>query len=596
MNECHVMAKRVVPMAPEAPAPGEQPGFPRGLSRRPGTIVARFPGPALIADAGGGIGAANDRASDLAAALQSGPTPELGEAIAAVARSREAANERIAIPGAEGPQVLDLVFLSLGAEDERAKVLVLGRDATVEHNLINALIASRQLFKDVVGCTSDFAWETREDGTFGFVSPRGALGYQAHQLDRQHPRTFLDRDHEPPEVLPFEAQSKMIDEEVWLRRADGSAACVLTSCVPVFSETGRWLGARGLCRDVTETRARDAALAQLQTRDMLMGKMVDSIRNEFDPKRMLGVAADSTAQSLDARFCWILRVDHGGELKLEVSHEGSTGAPPEAAVDAAVAAIEADDDSAVFDLDVGELKILVARARYHAHQNGAICLARGRADHPWEADDRALLAGVGNHLGIAIAQIADHEALERLSRTDELTGLVNRRAFYDVVASRFNHLRRMGRHGALLYIDLDNFKPVNDVHGHAQGDLVLKELARLLTESSRAGDIPARFGGDEFVLWLEETDEISAISKAEALLSASAGLRPFSGAADRPLGISIGIAISHPAAVGLDLKALIASADQAMYQAKRAGKGGYVLVAESDTAPADSTEKVEKPQ
>ena len=71
MNECHVMAKRVVPMAPEAPAPGEQPGFPRGLSRRPGTIVARFPGPALIADAGGGIGAANDRASDLAAALQS---------------------------------------------------------------------------------------------------------------------------------------------------------------------------------------------------------------------------------------------------------------------------------------------------------------------------------------------------------------------------------------------------------------------------------------------------------------------------------------------------------------------------------------------
>ena len=580
-------------MAPAAPAEREQPELPRALSRRPATIVARFSRPALVADAGGGLSAANDQASALAAALQSGSVPELGEAIAAVARSRAAAYEKIAIPGADGQQTLDLVLLSLGAGGER--VLVLGRDATVEHNLIDALIASRQLFKDVVGCSSDFAWETREDGTFGFVSPRGALGYHAHELDRRHPRTLLDRTHEPPEVLPFEAQCAVIDEEVWLRRADGGAACVLTSCVPVFSETGRWLGARGLCRDVTETRERDAALVQLRTRDMLLGKIVDSIRNELDPKRMLGVAADSTAQSLDARYCWILRTDRGGELKLAVDRAGSSGAMSGAAVDAAVAALARDDDLVVLDLDVGELKLLVARARYHAHQNGAICIARGRLEHPWEADDRALLAGVGNHLGIAIAQIADHEALERLSRTDELTGLVNRRAFYDVVESRFNHLRRMGRHGALLYVDLDNFKPVNDVHGHAQGDVVLKELARLLAESSRAGDIPARFGGDEFALWLEETDEIAAVAKAEALLSASAGLRRFSGAADMPLGISIGIAISDPAAEGHDLKTLIASADQAMYRAKRAGKGGYALVAKSETAATDSAASAEEP-
>ena len=468
MNDRHAMAK------PTASTERTQPELPRVLSRRPESIVARFAGPALVVDASGELAAANEQAATLAAALESGATPALAEAIAEVADSRAAAREKIEVLAADGPQTLDLVLLCLGEDGER--VLVLGRDATVEHNLINALVASRQLFKDVVGCTSDFAWETREDGTFGFVSPRGAIGYQAHELNRRHPRTLLHAEHEPPEPLPFAAQRKVVDEEVWLARADGSAACLLTSCVPVFNETGRWMGARGLCRDVTETRERDAALSVLRTRDMLLGKVIDSIRNELDPKRMLGVAADSAAQSLDAAYCWILRADHAGALALEVAHEGPAGAPPEAAVAAALAALGEGGDAVVVDLDAGELTLLLARARYHGVQNGAICLARAAGDSPWEADDRALAAGVGNHLGIAIAQIADHEALERLSRTDELTGLVNRRAFYDVVAARLNHLRRMKRPGALLYVDLDNFKPVNDVHGHAQGDVVLQRL------------------------------------------------------------------------------------------------------------------------
>ena len=247
--------------------------------------MAQFAGPALVTDAYGGLAAANDPAAALATALEGGQAPALVAAIAAVARSRSAAYEKVEVPTANGQQTVDLVLLCLGEHGER--VLVLGRDASVEHNLINALIASRRLFKDVVGCSCDFAWETREDGTFGFVSPRGAIGYHAHELNLRHPRTLLHGDHEPPEILPFASQSSVIDEEVWLARADGTAACLLTSCVPFFSETGRWMGARGLYRDVTESRARDAALSVLRTRDMLLGKIVDSIRNELDPKRML---------------------------------------------------------------------------------------------------------------------------------------------------------------------------------------------------------------------------------------------------------------------------------------------------------------------
>ena len=556
-------------------------------------MAPRFPGPALVDDAAGGLTAANEHAATLAAAIEDGALPALAKAIAGVAESRAAGREKIEIPTAEGHQTLDLVLLCLGEDGER--VLVLGRDATVEHNLINALVASRQLFKDVVGCTSDFAWETREDGTFGFVSPRGAIGYHAHELNRRHPRTLLHGDHEPPDVLPFASQRKLIDEEVWLTRADGSAACLLTSCVPVFNEIGHWMGARGLCRDVTESRERDAALSALRTRDMLLGKIVDSIRNELDPKRMLGVAADSAAQSLDAAYCWILRADHGGALTLEVAHEGRAGAPPEAVVAAALAALGSDDDSVVVDLDAGELAVLIARARYHGIQNGAICLARGREEAPWEASDRALAAGVGNHLGIAIAQIADHEALERLSRTDELTGLVNRRAFYDVVAARLNHLRRMKRPGALLYVDLDNFKPVNDVHGATpratwcsrswRGCSTRTATRAMCRRASEAMSL--RCG------WRRPTRPRRS-PRPRACCPQAPSVRPFSGAADKPLGISIGIAISDPVAEPEDLKALIARADQAMYRAKRAGKGGYVLMRPTESAGTDGAVSMEE--
>ena len=131
------------------------------------------------------------------------------------------------------------------------------------------------------------------------------------------------------------------------------------------------------------------------------------------------------------------------------------------------------------------------------------------------------------------------------------------------------------------------------MHGHAQGDLVLKKLAGILNDYSRAGDLPARFGGDEFALWLEETDETSAIAKAKGLLTASADLRPFSGAADKPLGISVGIAISDPVAEAEELKALIARANEAMYRAKRAGKGGYVLVRATEWAEGESVANME---
>jgi len=186
------------------------------------------------------------------------------------------------------------------------------------------------------------------------------------------------------------------------------------------------------------------------------------------------------------------------------------------------------------------------------------------------------VSGVGNHLGIAFAQIADRAALQRLSRTDELTGVLNRRAFLEDLERRLAHLARMNRSAALFYVDLDNFKAVNDERGHAAGDSVLRTLADLLRRESRAGDLVARLGGDEFALWIEELDEPRATATATTLLASAAALAPQSARA-APLGISVGAALSD-AGDGKDLEGLIARADQAMYPAKRSGKGTYAIV------------------
>jgi diguanylate cyclase (GGDEF)-like protein len=129
---------------------------------------------------------------------------------------------------------------------------------------------------------------------------------------------------------------------------------------------------------------------------------------------------------------------------------------------------------------------------------------------------------------------------------------------------------------ALYYVDLDNFKAVNDRHGHQRGDEALVAVRDLLLEHSRPGDMIARIGGDEFVMWLDGIDADVAESRARRLIEASERLHLFSEGAEHPLGISVGVAVHDPA-TGETLDELLARADVAMYSVKRRGKGGFEM-------------------
>jgi diguanylate cyclase (GGDEF)-like protein/PAS domain S-box-containing protein len=176
------------------------------------------------------------------------------------------------------------------------------------------------------------------------------------------------------------------------------------------------------------------------------------------------------------------------------------------------------------------------------------------------------------------------QELERLSRHDSLTGLLNRRSFDEALDAQLAHTRRYGRGGAVLILDLDRFKQINDELGHAAGDEALCTVARVLGENLRQTDsvarsasasVIARLGGDEFAVLLPETGAAGAEAVAERLVATLAASPLEIAGAEVQIGLSVGIAIFEADRCP-PVKDLLAEADRAMYMAKAAG-GGAVL-------------------
>jgi diguanylate cyclase (GGDEF)-like protein len=171
--------------------------------------------------------------------------------------------------------------------------------------------------------------------------------------------------------------------------------------------------------------------------------------------------------------------------------------------------------------------------------------------------------------------------MARQARSDPLTGLLNRRAFLDEATRRIDRLERENLPGTLMFVDLDHFKTLNDRCGHHRGDEALRAVANLLRVTVRPCDLIARFGGDEFVLWLDGMDELTAAERAEALCrNGPSVLAHLSAATGEALTMSIGIA-GRLHGLGEDVEAMLTRADKIMYDVKRSGRGHW-RVAQAD--------------
>jgi diguanylate cyclase (GGDEF)-like protein len=187
----------------------------------------------------------------------------------------------------------------------------------------------------------------------------------------------------------------------------------------------------------------------------------------------------------------------------------------------------------------------------------------------FDDEDRILLEVIANHLATALANIESQESLREQTIRDPLTGLFNRHYFNSIIAPELSRSDRYARSFTVMMIDVDNFRAVNNRFGHLMGDEVLQEVARLLLDRVRTSDRVIRYGGDEFLIFMPETEEGDAELVAGRLREQMAHLPRRTGVGEIPMGLSIGIHTRRPREKW-SLEAILEDADRRLYVDKRA--------------------------
>ncbi|MDZ7799489.1 MAG: diguanylate cyclase [Trueperaceae bacterium] len=213
---------------------------------------------------------------------------------------------------------------------------------------------------------------------------------------------------------------------------------------------------------------------------------------------------------------------------------------------------------------------------------GVLCVEAGRGQ--MDADLPDIVQDVAEHLSLALSALSSRAALEERSVRDPLTGLFNRRYLDEALGVELARHARDESPLSVLMVDLDRFKDLNDTHGHAAGDDVLREVGRTMASYVREGDVPARLGGEEFVLVLSGADHDTALRRADDLRRAVGAVRTTE--VDGPITVSVGVATAP--VHGTTREALLAAADAALYRAKHQGRDRVASPAAEGQAPDDA--------
>jgi two-component system cell cycle response regulator len=214
--------------------------------------------------------------------------------------------------------------------------------------------------------------------------------------------------------------------------------------------------------------------------------------------------------------------------------------------------------------------VLVLPLRLHDRVVGTLALG---SSQPGAFTDqrRGMLDVIGNQIAVSLANARSYARVQELATTDALTGLFNRRTFDERLRDALARAERSQGSVALVLLDIDHFKSINDTHGHPVGDAVLRGLGAEIAGLLRRTDFAARCGGEEFALILEDTNQAGALVMAERLRLQAMELR-FDGAGGAPFGLTLSLGIAAFPNNGDDAKPLIDAADKALYEAKRGGR------------------------
>ncbi|MFH2124470.1 MAG: PAS domain S-box protein [Pseudomonadota bacterium] len=424
--------------------------------------------------------------------------------------------------------------------------LCIVRDITARKQRLLALQQSEEKFRALVESTSDWIWEVDRDAHYTYVSPRveDLLGYTPEEVLGKSPVDLMP---------PAEARrvTKVLCKTIKKREPviaveninlhKNGRLVVLESCgVPFFDANGEFAGYRGVDRDITERKQVQEEILRLASFPELHPSPVMELDSAgeisylnpaaeklFPKLRVRGLShplLNSTTEQINA-----LRQ---GKEQGEVVDEVKIG---EATYELHISYVHDVDLIRIYVMDITQRK-------------------------------------------------RDEEAIYLLATTDSLTGIANRREFTAILIREMDQAKRYGTPMALAMYDLDNFKRVNDTFGHDVGDYVLLAVTGLVKENIRVADIVGRWGGEEFMVLMPQSDIVSAGNTAEKLRLTIAGYH-----FDKvnTLTVSFGVTVFEPQD---DLTSLLKRVDDALYQAKKRGRNRVEVLIGSAASPGGRRE------
>lgn len=452
-------------------------------------------------------------------------------------------------------------------DDARATIEV----ALVKHRMERQLRQSERWFAKTLHCVSDGVLATNEGGHVRLLNSvaRQLLGVEdnaaqgqpignvLHLVD-EHTRRAI---YEPAQTVLATRMALPQNNAAVVIAADGRETVVEYNAAPILDNDNALLGAVIVLRDITHRRQVERALAESEER----------FHSAFD-----FAAIGMALVALDGRF-----------LQLNNAACEIFGLPPGSARGVTLQSVCHEDDcdhlnNQLYDLVNGGMPSFQTEIRF-VHPDSQIT---------WAMQSVSLVSDAGSPLYF-IVQVQDITArrsaeaqLVYLSQFDHLTGLHNRTHLTRMLEKSMALSRQQGSIVAVMFVDLDNFKLVNDSLGHAAGDTLLKEAAKRLRASVRESDLVGRIGGDEFVIVLTRIDKGETAQRVARNLLQSMERPVMIGEEEVWLTISIGISLFPSDATTAER--LLAAADNAMYRAKELGKNGCAFFSAEWTEQATS--------
>ena len=446
--------------------------------------------------------------------------------------------------------------------DGQTLIWAAARDISERQGMLDALARERGQMQTLIGIIPDLVWLKDPDGRFLHCNRRFEQLYGAteRQIAGHTDYEFVDR--ELADLFRFhdrramEAGSPTVNEE-WLTFADGHRELVETTKVPVHDEQGHLIGVLGIAHDITARRESELALRRIAEEQRALIAALPDIVMRFDQDARLLFVSENVQQ-----VTGLPASDYLGHTPREVGLPLMLGDFLERTVRKVLRT------AVVFETEFmlpGESGMRVFNWRLLPEQ-----------------DERGHVHSI---MSVArdITQLKKYqERLEYLAHHDALTGLPNRVLLTERLLRAMQRTVMRQRVLALVYLDLDGFKAVNDRYGHARGDQLLIRVAARMRDALRSGDTLARLGGDEFVAVLTDLPgRVACQPILERLLAAAA--QEVECCADTSLRVSASLGVvfyPQGGAAGdeqLDAEQLLRQADQAMYQAKLQGRNRYVI-------------------